>query len=294
MKEDILYLIDTVLKIRSEIETQGMDIKDIFNEVEGLKEARMRMESKIDNISVQISELLTGFKDLKGEVRNFEEKINLMNLKLSRIEQNIDSNELEDFYALSQSSYCNWDVLDNLTRKFIPVAEYLFSKLQKFNDADYSPVILELCRAIENEFLTKIFKKYSLKLIEKKGRNLNAFLLVDQANQKTKIFAKAIKKAIRTRNPEFTLGQMNTILSLLKNEEEVRNSPLLKDLNHFISNEYDAVRLLHIDYISKINRVVNDFRNPSAHPEFMDLSKAQECKDIMPDRIDYLMDCVTA
>jgi hypothetical protein len=294
MNEGTLYIVEILAEILDKVESQGINIKDICGEVEGLKEGRIRMEGKIDSISNQIGDLLGGFKELKEEVRSFDEKISLMNLKLSRIEENIDENELEDYYVLSQNCYCNWDVLDDLTRKFIPVAEYLFSKLQKFQDADFSPVILELCRAIENEFLTKIFRKYSLKLIDERGRNLDRFLLLDQANQETRIFAKAIKKAVRTRNPEYTLGQMNTILSLLMLEEKVNNSPLLQDFSSYISNEYDAARLLHTDYIRKINGVVNDFRNPSAHPEFMDLSKAQECKDIMPDRIDYLLDCITA
>jgi hypothetical protein len=30
----------------------------------------------------------------------------------------------------------------------------------------------------------------------------------------------------------------------------------------------------------------------SAHPEIMELNKAQQCKEIMPERIDYLLDCI--
>ena len=44
-------------------------------------------------------------------------------------------------------------------------------------------------------------------------------------------------------------------------------------------------------YMQKINDIVNKYRNPSAHPDFMDIQKANECREIMPDRIDYLMDC---
>lgn len=59
---------------------------------------------------------------------------------------------------------------DRITRKFIPSEEYLYSKLQKYDKPDYSTVILELCRAIKNEFLLKIFRKYTLDLIEKRQR----------------------------------------------------------------------------------------------------------------------------
>ena len=50
--------------------------------------------------------------------------------------------------------------------------------------------------------------------------------------------------------------------------------------------------LLNVQYIKKINDLVEKYRNPSAHPGFMTFEKAQKCKDIMPDRLDYLMECV--
>lgn len=294
MEEDLLFILDIMGKIEQKLDVQGYTIEGISQEVEGLQTYKKRMEEKIDNIEKKLSEFLVSFDDLKLETREFEEKITLMNMKLGRIEQNIDLEELEDYYLLSQSNYCNWDMLDELTRKFIPMAEYLFSKLQKLSGADYSPVILELCRALENEFLLKVFKKYTLDLISRQGRNMDVFLVRDSGNKKTMIFAKAVKKAVRTNNPEYTLGQMNTILSLLKRRNVLNTSPLLQDFNTYISSEYDSGNLLDDAYIDKVNQIVNDYRNPSAHPEYMDFEKAQECKAIMPDRIDYLLDCLMA
>ncbi|MED4697080.1 hypothetical protein [Peribacillus frigoritolerans] len=292
MTEDLLFVLDILGEIQKKLDVQGITIDGINQEVEGLQHYRKRMEAKIDGIGKQLSDLLISFDELKLETRGFEEKIILMNMKLGRIEQNIDSEDLEDYYLLSQSNYCNWDRLDELTRKFIPVAEYLFSKLQKLSGADYSPVILELCKAIENEFLLKVFKKYTLELLIRQGRNIHRFLVVDSGNNNTRIFAKAVKKAVRTNKPEYTLGQMNTILSLLNQIDVVNASPLLQDFDAYISREYDSGNLLDTAYIDKVSQIVNDYRNPSAHPEYMAFEKAQECKDIMPDRIDYLLDCL--
>ncbi len=50
--------------------------------------------------------------------------------------------------------------------------------------------------------------------------------------------------------------------------------------------------LLSVQYIHKINDLVDKYRNPSAHPGFLNFEKAQKCKEIMPDRMDYLMNCV--
>lgn len=255
-----------------------------------------RMEVKIDTIMEQMQTLLSSFQDIKSDVRNTDEKITLMNLKLDRLEKNIDITDLEDYYSFSQGLYNNWDELDELTRKFIPISEYLFSKLQKLHNPDYSPVIIELCRAIENEFLLKIFKKYTLDLINRMGTNLDTFLCTDKTDKilskKMGIFVKVVNSTFKTHKPEYTLGQMNTILSLLNQNWIVALSPLLQDFKAYLSRETKVDDLLSRSYMTNINDLVNDFRNPSAHPQYMELKKAKICKDIMPERLDYLMDCV--
>ena len=252
------------------------------------------IDSKIDTIIEKLSKLETDFSELKNESRNMEEKIMLMSSKLSKIENDVAEEELEDYYALAQSLYVNWEGLDDLTRKFIPLAEYLYSKLQKFDKPDYSPVIIELCRAIENEFLLKIFRKYTLDLIRRHSTksSLNNFLSSDRINDKTRQFAAAINRAYNNNNPEYTLGQMNMILSIATDRNTVSLSPLLQDFVSYLNNNTEAKNLLDTKYIDKINDIVNKYRNPSAHPEYMSRQKAEKGKEIMPDRLDYLLECV--
>ena len=140
---------------------------------EVLLSGQKEINSKLDTIIEIIASLRKDFEDFKSEQRDLEEKIKLMIIKLNNIEKSIPDEEIADYRELAKSLYINWDSLDELTRKFIPLAEYLYSKLQKYDMADYSPVILELCRAIENEFLLKIFKKYTMDLIHRQGKGLN-------------------------------------------------------------------------------------------------------------------------
>lgn len=267
--------------------------------IQGLGEIKKTTDdinSKMDVVLEKLTALESDFADLKNENREVEQKLTLMMSKLSKLDSSVESEELEDYYALSQSLYSNWDELDSLTRKFIPLAEYLYSKLQKYDKPDYSPVILELCRAIENEFLLKIFKKYTHDVISRKGNNIDSFLATDRASfnlkNKTGQFVKAIAKAAKTRKPEYTLGQMNTILSIMKEADTVRISPLLQDFQSYLEQNTEAQNLLDAGYINKVNDIVKKYRNPSAHPEFMPIEKANECRDVMPERIDYLLDCV--
>ena len=72
----------------------------------------------------------------------------------------------------------------------------------------------------------------------------------------------------------------------------VTASPLLQDFEAYLNNNTEAASLLDPAYIQKINDIVNKYRNPSAQPDFMSIQKANECREVMPERIDYLMECV--
>lgn len=294
MSERNDQVLDIVQLLMMSAEDGENNQKAIINGLSEIKQTTEEINSKMDIVLEKLNSLEREFTDLKKENRDLEQKITLMTAKLSKLD--IQGEELEDYYALSQSLYSNWDELDALTKKFIPLAEYLYSKLQKYDKPDYSPVILELCRAIENEFLLKIFRKYTLDLVGRKGSKLDSFLATDRASfelkDKTGQFVKAVSKAAKTKKPEYTLGQMNTILSITGDSQIVAKSPLLKDFVDYLKDNTEVNNLLDSKYIKKINDIVNKYRNPSAHPEFMSLEKANECREIMPDRLDYLMECV--
>lgn len=293
------YALEKILSMLGKL-SDGIDLLTLMGDENqsNIMKKLTSMDSKIDEIRGMLSQVVNDFSELKKENRDIEQKIYLMNSKLTKLEQRVPSDEFEAYSSMAQRQYDNWDALEPLTKRFIPLAEYLYSQLQKLEDPDYSPVIIELCRAIENEFLLKIFRKYTLDLIDRYNDrdSLSDFLSDDRSSrelsQKTGVFAKAITRASRTLSPEYTLGQMNTILSLCGDSSIVSRSPLLQDFIEYLRNNMEAAELLDSDYISKINAIVNNYRNPSAHPEYMPREKAEECKDIMPERIDYLMDCV--
>ena len=288
-------LLDVVQLLMLSAEKGECSNKAILQGLDEVKYITKEINKKMD---VVIEKLEIGFADLKNENRDVEQKITLMISKLSKLDFYVMNEEIEDYYALAQSLYSNWDALDGLTRKFIPLAEYLYSKLQKYDKPDYSPVILELCRAIENEFLLKIFKRYTLDLIGRKKNKLDDFLAVDRASfdlkRVTGQFVKAISKAAKTNKPEYTLGQMNTILSITSNSDIIRKSPLIKDFVDYLNKNTKVNNLLDSKYIKKVNEIVNKYRNPSSHLEFMSIEKANECREVMPERIDYLIDCIIA
>ncbi len=292
--QQYLDCLDLLLLSAEENEKDRKEIKAMLAEVQ---KSTQIISSKLDVVLEKIISIENDFADLKIERRDVEQKLTLMMAKLQKIENSIPEEDLEEYKELAKSMYANWDSLEVFTKKYIPLAEYLYSKLQKIDGADYSPVVLELCRAIENEFLRKIFSKYTMDLLLRKGRELDRFLVTDKSNpdltRKTQQFVTAITKANRSRKPEYTLGQMHAILSMLKEESTVSLSPLLRDFETYLGNNTEAARLLDADYIQKISTIVKEYRNPSAHPEFVSIQKADECREVMPDRIDYLVECVS-
>lgn len=101
-------------------------------------------------------------------------------------------------------------------------------------------------------------------MIDRKGRNLDTFLATDGAcydlKYKAGQFVKVVSKAARTRNPEYTLGQMNTILSIMKEDQTIRISPLLQGFKVYLDQNTEAQKLLDEGYIDKVNDIVKQHR----------------------------------
>ncbi|MGG7195613.1 hypothetical protein ACQPUI_02650 [Clostridium butyricum] len=286
-----------ILEFMSEFKNMSETINKISEDTECLKNDSDHIKNKLDNILDKISELNKSISECKQLVRDTDEKIFFISKELDKIGENIDGQELEFYYDLCQSLYLDWDQMEELSRRLIPIGEYLYTKLQKCKCTDYSPVIIEFCRALENELLIKLFKKYTLDLIGRIGKDkLDDFLYKDKSDyylcRKTSVFAKAILKSSKTDLPQYTLGQMNTILSLMNDYKVMDKSPLMKDFKKYLSQTMNINELLDKSFIDKIDNIVKNFRNPSAHPEFMELEKAAECKKIMPESIDYFLECM--
>ena len=286
-------LIESNLSMAEQFERMTADISFIKTETGYIKEKVTDIDKKIDLMLELLNKLQYEFAELKNENREVEQKLMLLHSKLSKIENEIDEDELNDYVLLCQSLYDCWQELEEVTKKLLPVSELLFSKLQKYEKTDFSPVILELCRALENEMLTKIFVKYTHDLIRRKGKVMENFLYKDRGDKnllkKTGVFVKAISKANKTRKPEYTLGQMRTIISLLNEDDVIESSPLLQDFEQYIIDNTEYEILLSDDYINDLSFIIDEFRNPSAHPSVMGIEKANKCKELMPERIDQLV-----
>lgn len=144
----------------------------------------------------------------------------------------------------------NWDKLDSLSKEILPQAEYLFLELAVTENADYSPVILQYCRSLENEISKKLFSEFTF-FISKKYEIIDLFLKEDFENDKTKKFARHIKK-YNNKNSEdikYTFGDMSFILNLTAGKKTINESPLLQEFKNFIVENFKAELILSKEYI---------------------------------------------
>lgn len=254
-----------------------------------------RVENKVDTIIETLSQLQIDFQELKDSELPDDEKLLVMSKKLERIEKNVGQQEIEEYYALCQSKYDDyWVEFDELTRKFLPISEILFVKLKSIQDADYTPVVLELCKAMENEWLSKIFRRYANNIVNrKKGNMLDKFLWKDKSKlvKKTGKFAKAIINSVNGFF-FFTFGQMNDVLKKMSDPQLLQESPLLQDFYSYLQKDIQYNDLIKIEYLEQIDELITNYRNPSAHSELVTLQMAKECREIFPERLNYFEKCV--
>ena len=270
------------------------------------------IKKDVMDIKETVTVLAEDFRDFKNETRDIEEKIILMTKQLMKVENSVDKEQLEDYTDLCRSKYDNWDDYDELTRKFLPVSEILYSQLQKFKNPDYSPVVLEMCRGFENELKLKIFSEFIKQYAMAHKDDLDKHLMNDQINTYRNVFTgkdevistitgkfqKKISsyiKDLKKREEKslfFTLGEMNFILENVNKTPIRTKSQLLTDFYTYLQGITNITDFLNLEYQKKISELVEEFRNKAAHPNFVDISVMEDCRSKFPHDIDYLIDCL--
>lgn len=241
------------------------------------------IENKIDDIKSVIINLSSDFKEIQNLPRDIEEKISRLNKKLEDQISNsfIEHKEIDNYIDEIKNWFDYYDLLETKSQKYLPEAEFIFDYISKLENPDFSPFILQYCRAFENELLTKIFRAYVKSLIDRDIDFNNKFtwdLGKKESgrpnDENTYRLSKHIQKCL-TKNVDewfFELGTMEINLRYLTGRT-LEKSLLLQDLKMFVLNYFEK-ELLNIDYLDEIKTIIRDYRNQSAHPNLMNTEKA--------------------
>ena len=242
-----------------------------------------RIENKVENIKSILTELVSDFNSIKELPREIDERINRLNKSLdSKLDELIsDQKQLDSYITEIKRWFDFYDLLEPKSKKYLPEAEYIFDHISKLENPDYSPFILQYCRALENELLKKIFRAYIQSLIDRKieitkefGWDFGRKETGKPNSENTLKLVKHIQRCLKKSEDQwfFELGSMQVNLRYLTGKT-AKKSPLLIDLESFILNRFEK-EILNIEYLDEIKTIIIDYRNQSAHPNLIDAEKA--------------------
>jgi len=242
-----------------------------------------RIENKVDDIKSILTELVSDFNSIKELPREVDERINRLNQSLdTKLNELISDQKQLDFYITEIKRWFDfYDLLESKSKKYLPEAEYIFDHISKLENPDYSPFILQYCRALENELLKKIFRAYVQSLIDRNieiakefawdlGKKESGKLNSENTFKLAKHLQRCLKKS--EEGWFFELGSMEVNLRYLTGKT-AEKSPLLIDLKNFVLNRFEK-EILNIEYLDEIKTIIIDYRNQSAHPNLINTEKA--------------------
>ena len=258
-----------------------------------------RIENKVDDVKSILTELVSDFNSIKKLPREIDDRINRLNQNLdTKLNELISDQKQLDFYITEIKRWFDfYDLLETKSKKYLPEAEYIFDHISKLENPDYSPFILQYCRALENELLKKIFRAYVQSLIDREiditkefewdfGRKESG----KPNSDNTFKLAKHIQRCLKKSEEEwfFELGSMEVNLRYLTGKTAGK-SPLLIDLKSFVLDRFEQ-EILNIEYLDEIKTIIRDYRNQSAHPNLIDTEKAVKFHKEMKECLISLME----
>jgi len=284
------------------LEIIGLQIQKMSSDIEAIKETTNRTEEKIDLIIDLVLDLNEKFRNIKSEPFEIEEKLILFNKELDekiRELQNQKEDQLDKYIDLVKSwlNY-DWERLEEFSKLYLPSAEFIFSQLSNLTNTDFSPFIIQYCRALETELLNKVFRAYIDELKEK-NTDIEIKFAWDfekkkngkPNNEKTFKLAKDIKKYIDIDRSEwfFELGTMEVNLRYLTGKTS-KKSPTLTDLKKFLLTYFEE-NILELEFLNELNRITEEYRNRAAHSNIITLDEAKkgrkEIKELLKQLLEY-------
>lgn len=242
--------------------------------------------------------LQSEFASVKRLARDPEEKIVLLNAKLEHATVAIQSqpDTLAGYRELCAGAVTNWDQLEQLSQLTMTMAEYLLSTFESLEGPDYSPCVLEYCKSLENELLTKVFMGFVKELRQPSvSKEMLPLVVADAtANGVSAQFARALEPCLEHKNHRFrfALGQMQYELADIGDKGKVASSALLSVFRDYLGNRTFLDQILDPRHLERIRRIAEDLRNPCAHPAQLTRDKALRCKEDIPSELDWVVDAI--
>jgi type III restriction enzyme len=137
---------------------------------------------------------------------------------------------------------------------------------------DFSPVVLQMSRAVESELQLKIFKQFT-NYIRSTNPNIATTYSDDFRNKDMQQFT----DMLLNNRTSYTLGQMHFILKTTGSKEAYENSTLAQDFHDYLIENFNP-GLSKKEFLDDVFELQKKYRNKSAHVNVLSKEQAQDCK----------------
>ena len=142
---------------------------------------------------------------------------------------------------------------------------------------DFSPFILQYCRAMENELAECFFIGFQ-KYFNENQLEISLQHELSYAKENKKYYLESFAKNLIKDDKKYMLGEMLMILrSIRKKGATYEASVLLQRFQDYVQEFFEFEKISD-ELLNTIENIVNAYRNRAAHPDILNLSVAEECK----------------
>lgn len=285
-KPEIYLNLISKLQNRLEEKTNRKTLEELLELNKAIKNEVAKIGNEFSNVGAKLDELKISITGLTGSFEEHKkEQVELLYDLLDKI--TLDSkDEILNYYSEVEK----WlpDCTEKLeksgkTLSYLASGEYLYNKFSNEEQEDYSPCVIQFCRAVESELYHQIFNSfkeflntensstqieklfnYAEFLIEEKG-------VVDKRGNAPSSLIYGLKK-------HFMFGNMTTALSNLQ-IEGINQIPLFNKFKNFIDEKFILSEITNSSFIGQF-RSINEIRNRAAHTygELVNKKEAIQCK----------------
>ncbi len=165
------------------------------------------------------------------------------------------------------------DLLSPSSVRFVASSQFVAAQLTEAPALEWSPAVIGLCKAVETELVTQLFRP-----LAEAARSSD--LSTDQADKDIGRIAAFCAEPTR-KPPE--LGSISHFLQTVSHSESRRaTSPLIKAFLRLMSEWTDATWVLNPSGLHRsLSRLSSEFRNPAAHTDELNGRDYEACRDLV-------------
>ncbi len=243
-EEKKLSLLDEISKKLEALSNNTDDIQKIIEQIQNLGRETLELYDS----------LFDDFNKLKESTAETEEKLVQMRKALDELGDAMSSGDYNINKTLCEQRYSFvWDKLDESSKTFLITASFLCRKCAGEN-LDFSPMIVEMSRAYENELLEKIFRDFV---------SYNA-ISAALPRPKTKDALFDAVDNVKNGNPFFiSLTQM---IKIIYRMPQNANNTYGGRLYTKLGANWDTKKLSDNGFYKNGITYANNYRNRAAHP----------------------------